>query len=537
MSLHMKKSVLDKIVESKKMPVLFVGSGLSRRYLYNFPDWEGLLKLSFKEVNPDPYYYGQYIEKFTRENLSDFERNLKLATIIENDFNAAFYSRKIKIKIGNSNNPSWVEQGVSPYKMFLVSFFKKLNINRDPILQDEIQRFSSLKNKILAVITTNYDCFLEEAVFKNDYAVFCHQNELFSADSYNIAEIYKIHGSILDAKSIVITEKDYTDFNNSRKLIIAKMLTLFAESPIIFIGYSFTDENIQRIIEDFLGCLTKKELKNIHNHFIFISYKKGEQRLLEKKRTLFTSNKVEIPITEIETDNYSAVYDKLNKIIPGIAASRIRETRKIVKRIVDQSMQSDEAESIIVGLDDLDNIDTTTRPLAIAIGYRDNILNQFGYGQLEVETILEDILYDNKKLNPERMCFDRFKSIPTTHLIPVFKYVKKCTKPIPDDSKLAGYIKERDSVEKIISKSQLKVIKTLPVVTNIEDLHKRINEEDSLDKKAGILLKSIANFTLNDVREECKALFIEFNGTKITSTCFKRCIMYLDFMENNKEKS
>ena len=37
-------------------------------YLYNFPDWEGLLRLSFKEVNPDPYYYGQYVEKFNRAN-------------------------------------------------------------------------------------------------------------------------------------------------------------------------------------------------------------------------------------------------------------------------------------------------------------------------------------------------------------------------------------------------------------------------------------------------------------------------------------
>lgn len=534
----MAKSVLDKIIENRVMPVLFIGSGISMRYLYDFPDWKTLLKLSFKEVNPDPYYYGQYVEKFKREGLTQFERNVKLATIIENDFNAAFFSRKLKIKIGNTKNPKWVEQGISPYKMFLVNFFKRLNVNRDTLLQEEIQKFCQLKNKVLAVITTNYDCFLEKEVFKNDYTVFCHQNELFSSDSYNIAEIYKIHGSILDAKSIVITEKDYIDFDSSRKLIIAKMLTLFAEAPIIFMGYSFTDENVQRIIEDFLGCLTIKELKNIHNHFLFISYKKGEQRLIEKRRTIFTSNKVEIPITEIETDNYSAIYDKLNKIVPGIAASRIRETRKIVKRIVDQSIQSNEAESIIVGLDELEDVDTTTQPLAIAIGYRDNILNQFGYGLLEVETILEDILYDNKKLDPERMCFDRFKSIPITHLIPVFKYVKECTKPILDDSKLARYIKERDSIEKIISKSQLKVIQALPAATNIETLHQYMNEQTSVDKKAGILLKSIKNFSLDDVRKECKNLFSEFTENKITSTCFKRCIMYLDFMENYyKEKS
>lgn len=528
----MAKSILDKIVESKKMPVLFIGSGISKRYLYNFPNWEELLKLSFQAVNPDPFYYGQYIEKFNRDNLSNFEKNIKLASIIENDFNAAFYSRKIKIKLGNSKNPTWIKQGVSPYKMFLVSFFKRLSVNNNPALQEEIEKFRLLKNKVSAVITTNYDCFIEKEVFKNDYEVFCHQNELFSSDSYNIAEIYKIHGSITDAKSIVITEKDYQNFNESRKLIIAKMLTLFAESPIIFMGYSFTDENIQHIIEDFLGCLTQKELRHISSHFIFISYKKGEKRLRENKRTLFTSNKVEIPITEIETDNYSAIYDKLNEIIPGIAASRIRETRKIVKRIVDQSMSSTDAESIIVGIDDLEKLDTSSKPLAIAIGYRDDILNKVGYGMLEVETIFEDILFDNKHLDADNMCFNRFKSIPISHLIPVFKYVKNCSSEIQENSKLYEYISVRNSVDKIISKSQIKSIHTLPEVSTISELHDCMSQQNSLDRQAGVLLKNITKFNLSEIRTECQKMFNAMSGSKITSTCFKRCVMYLDLKEN-----
>ncbi|MCM1424335.1 MAG: SIR2 family protein [bacterium] len=537
MEINMSKSILDKIVEKRKMPVLFIGSGISKRYLYDFPDWIGLLRDSFKEVNPDPYYFNGYVEKFTREGLSSFEMNTRLASVIENDYNAAFYARKVKIKIGNTKNPKWVGQGVSPYKMFLVSYFKKLRVNTDPALLREIEIFRLLKNKILAVITTNYDTFIESEILKNDYQVFCHQNELFSADSYNIAEIYKIHGSILDAKSLVITEKDYADFNSSRKLIIAKMLTLFAESPIIFMGYSFTDENIQHIIEDFLSCLTAKELTSISNHFIFVSYKKGEKRLLETKRTIYTANKIEIPITEISTDNYVAIYEKLNHIIPGIAASRVRETRKIIKQIVDQNMSSETAESIIVDIDNLENIDLSAKPLAIAIGYRDSILNKVGYGILDVDSIIEDILFDNKNLNAENMCFDRFKSIASTHLIPVFKYVKKCSTPIPSSSKLNDYINARNSIEKIISKSQLKTIGALPIVSSIDDLHTAMQNQNTFDKKAGILLKSIDNFSISELRQECQLLFRQMGGAKITSTCFKRCIMYIDFVENYTKKS
>lgn len=59
------------------------------------------------------------------------------------------------------------------------------------------------------------------------------------------------------------------------------MLTLFAEAPIIFMGYSMTDEDVRSIIEDFLGCLSENQLKDIWKHFVFISYKKDEQDLIE----------------------------------------------------------------------------------------------------------------------------------------------------------------------------------------------------------------------------------------------------------------
>lgn len=272
-------NVLDKIVDSKKMPVLFIGSGISKRYLYKYPNWDELLKMSFRKINPDPFQYQKYLDTFLRQGLSDFEINVKMGSIIENEFNTAFFDRKIKI--GNSTNPNWVKKGISPYKMFLSFYFKRLHVNTSPQLQEELVKFKQLKNKISAIITTNYDLLLENVIFPTDYTVFTYQNELFSTDSYNISEIYKIHGSATNADSIIITEADYKNFAKSRKLIIAKMLTLFAESPIIFLGYSFTDEDVQSIIIEFLECLTDKELENINEHFVFISYKKMKKILLK----------------------------------------------------------------------------------------------------------------------------------------------------------------------------------------------------------------------------------------------------------------
>ena len=402
----------------------------------------------------------------------------------------------------------------------------------------ELAKFKSLKSKVSAVITTNYDLFLEKEVFPNDYSVFVNQSDLFGADSYNIAEIYKIHGSATDANSIVITEQDYAKFNASRKLIIAKMLTLFAESPIIFMGYSFTDENIQNIIVDFLGCLSEKQLKNIREHFIFISYEKGQQNLNEIQRTITTSSGVDIPITEICTDNYGLVFDILNKITPGISPVKIRETKRIIKTIVDTSIASTEAESVIVGIDDLNQIDLTSKPLAVAVGYKENILNKFGYGLIDDELIIEDILYDNKHLNPDSMCIERFKSLSKTRLLPVFKYVKGASAAPEEGSKLKTYIDLHNSYDKIIAKNTTKKIKNVAVFNDFDDLIDSMNDIADINKKAGLLLKNIQSLSISQIREGCKNIFSIDRDVAVKSTHFKRCVMYLDLMENySKEKS
>ena len=44
-------NVLEKMVKNKRLPVLFIGSGIPKRYLKNFPSWDELLNESFSKVN------------------------------------------------------------------------------------------------------------------------------------------------------------------------------------------------------------------------------------------------------------------------------------------------------------------------------------------------------------------------------------------------------------------------------------------------------------------------------------------------------
>ena len=54
----------------------------------------------------------------------------------------------------------------------------------------------------------------------------------------------------------------------------------------------------------------------------------------------------------------------------------------------------------------------------------------------------------------------------------------------------------------------------------------------SVDKKAGILLKNIEQLNSAQIRDCCKKIF-EFDKDSIKgSSHFKRCVMYLDLIEN-----
>lgn len=524
-------SILEKLVENRKMPVLFIGSGISKRYLYKFPDWETLLKTSFYKVNQDPYFYQQHKDELLRKNLTDFEINKALGTIIENEFNRAFFQRKIKIK---NPNPNWVSTGVSPYKMYLSIKFKNMQLYNSPWAKKELEEFQKLKNKVSAIITTNYDQFLEKHVFKNDYTVFKKQYEMFSSDSYNIAEIYKIHGCVTDADSIIITENDYKSFERTRRLFIAKMLTLFSESPIIFLGYSFTDENIQKIVQDFLDCLTQKDLDNIHEHLIFVSWKKNERNLIEIRNNITTTEGKIIPITEIQTDNFYSVFQILNKITPGISASKIRETRKVVKKIVDKSVDQGQETALMINIEDLDKI-SNTKALAIAVGYREDFIQDNGYKMFPESIIFEDILKDNQNLKPEKVCFDRYSSISYQRVLPIFKYAKKIPEKIQNDERLLKYIKSKDAKEKIISKTLMKRIINYPSFEKYEDIEKHINDYDSVNKKCMLLLKNVDILSTEDLRNFCIDLFDDFISNEMKDTHFKRCVLYLDFLENYEE--
>lgn len=77
---------------------------------------------------------------------------------------------------------------------------------------------------------------------------------IFSS-TYSVGEIYKIHGSYREPKSLVLTEDDYDNFSKKYPYLAAKLITIFIEHPVVFLGYSISDSNIQEILQSIVACL------------------------------------------------------------------------------------------------------------------------------------------------------------------------------------------------------------------------------------------------------------------------------------------
>lgn len=123
--------------------------------------------------------------------------------------------------------------------------------------------FQQLKPHISEIITTNYDTNLEHCLGEVSVV---HRNlkSINSSTKYNPKEdvkLYKIHGCINDeSNEIVITEKDYQEFNRSNTYLFNKLYSTFMENNIVFIGYSLSDPNIRSLLKEIIDETKKANL-------------------------------------------------------------------------------------------------------------------------------------------------------------------------------------------------------------------------------------------------------------------------------------
>ena len=162
------------------------------------------------------------------------------------------------------------------------------------------------------VITTNFDPLLEY-VF-GDFRVFLGQEELLFEDPQGVGEIYEIHGSHRQPTSMVLTRDDYDVFERNNPYLAAKLMTIFVEHPIVFLGYSLSDENIAAIIGAIVSCLkTKKRIDQLSNRLIFVQWDRDVSEP-QMAPSVIAVDGATIPVMSVVVANFVDVFTALGQL-------------------------------------------------------------------------------------------------------------------------------------------------------------------------------------------------------------------------------
>ncbi len=117
----------------------------------------------------------------------------------------------------------------------------------------------ALINRVKYIVTTNYDPLFEFAYGDNKIVKITHDDELpSSTDKPEKTVLLKIHGDLSRPDSIVITSNDYKKFDK-KSIICGKIKSLLAEYPVVFIGYSISDRNVEKMLKDIYKRLTERK--------------------------------------------------------------------------------------------------------------------------------------------------------------------------------------------------------------------------------------------------------------------------------------
>ena len=414
------QEILD---NSHTAPFLFVGSGFSRRYL-GLEDWEGLLR-RFCVYTGKPYDY------YRATGNSIFP---EVASILAEDFHNVWWSSPEF----ESNRNIYAADAInkeSALKIEIAHYMRERSANLLP--DDDVKaEIQLLKQAVIdGVITTNWDTLLSSLF--NEYKPYVGQDELLFSQTHEVGEIYKIHGCCLKPNSIVLTTEDYTRFNERNPYLAAKLLTIFVEHPVVFLGYSISDDNIRKLLTSIAHCLTSENLKLLQDRLIFVSMHTDVITPIISDIP-FSVDGIPIPMKECKVGSYSQLFKTLGLIERKFPARILRRLKDHVYRLVKQNdskarlfvrdidgADEDEDIDVVFGvgvIEDVESIDgVNERPDAES----NQLIADIGYSGLNRYSLFKDIVFENDNLDPKKVVHELLPGIIKTKCyVPVFKYLR-----------------------------------------------------------------------------------------------------------------
>lgn len=489
-----KSKSINRLYSEKRIPYLFVGAGFTRRYFNDSLNWEGLLDELARIIGVDDQSYKilklQLLNEQTTgkayQMLGSFLSKKLQEKMIGERYKEIFDDNDMKIIINNKYDP--FKYLISKLNSFSTDKLSKESFSSEKYKLTELRYFSQLKKNIPGIFTTNYDELIEQ-LFNNEFKVFTRQSDYFYSDNYNFAEIYKLHGSISDINSIIITEEDYANFINQAHLSIAKLLEILANHPVIFIGYSLNDEDIRYVLDKLVMCLSSQQMLELSKNLIFIEWKKHFRGFLESEITIEYDSSKALKITKIETDNYSLLFQKLSQLPNFITPSEVRRYKSMLANLIN----SNNKKLKNVFSDIYNFVETIEEDRNVIAGISASEKSSLSY---TYEDIIRNYLISKTKYTSSQIKKWCSRSFNKKWWVPIYAYVD-----VETDEYFKHFSLEKHTQINNLFSKYIKITQ----ISEIEEIAK-FNDKKTVDKLK-IIIKSVLNgLAYKDVKKYLKEL-------------------------------
>jgi hypothetical protein len=398
--------VADILQQASCQPILFVGSGFTRRYASG-PNWEELLTQLAAGC--------PLIDKSFAYYMQTYKDDLKKIGSVFSDL----YREWAWTEEGSQKFPAEYFTADSPGEIFIKHAIAELlkdlgpkdGSYGSPGLDEEIEALKKINAH--AIITTNYDEVIEPLF--PDYERIVGQ-QILRKPYLAIGEIFKIHGCRSDPKSIIINEADYERFEEDHKYLSAKLLTYFVEHPLLFVGYRADDPNIKRILYD-VDRMVRADFQLVPNIYILerdSSITDGSYPARDK--VISVAPDVNIRIKSITANSFKWVFDafgqagdleKINtKLLRSLMARSVELVRSNIPKkhveinfqTLEHAVESGDAFAKLFG------VTTISDPSQVNLNYRyvlTGVAEQLGYtfwspAQKLIDKLREESGFDMK---------------------------------------------------------------------------------------------------------------------------------------------
>lgn len=281
-------------------PILFIGSGLSKRY-FSGPNWDQLLH-TLAENCP-----------LIDRNYTYYKQSLKSPLLVGEEFSKKYHEwawstgkKYFPAQLFDSSvkSDAYIKHKISEYLKSITP--SNINNIKPAILLREVQLLAKIRPH--AIITTNYDQFLEAAF--PEYVPIIGQ-KIIRESHVSLGEIYKIHGCVSEANTLVFTQTDYDEFTKKKKYLSAKLLTYFSEHPLFFVGYSASDPNIKAILSDIDEVLA--ENGGIIPNVYIVNWKDliPKHEIPSREKLIEIEEGRSIRIKSVDTEDFSWLFEVL----------------------------------------------------------------------------------------------------------------------------------------------------------------------------------------------------------------------------------